>query len=266
MPHEIARVAGQYMNVNSYVIRGPQGAVVVDGQLCSDDGERVRQAVEATGLPLAGVVLTHGHPDHYAAIASFAPPDCPIVASRGVDRVIRRDDAAKDEIVGPMMGEQWPVNRPFPNTLVDSAEIIELGGVRLTVTEVGPAESDCDSYWQMDDDTIFTGDLCYSAQHAYLADGHAEMWLEVLAGLRQRWPSSARLYPGHGTPGDVSLIDEQIAYVRTFLGTVDAHLDDDPQQREAAVASALRPHVQDESLQFLALLSVEPLTTVRRRR
>lgn len=35
------------MNVNSYVIRGPEGAVVVDGQLCRDDGERVRQAVAA---------------------------------------------------------------------------------------------------------------------------------------------------------------------------------------------------------------------------
>jgi glyoxylase-like metal-dependent hydrolase (beta-lactamase superfamily II) len=264
MTLEIIRVAGQHMNVNSCVIRGPDGAVVVDGQLCRDDGERVRQAVAATGLPLAGVVLTHGHPDHYAAISSFASPDTPIVATHGVDAVIRRDDAVKDGIVGPMIGEQWPADRPFPNRIVDSGETVELGGVRLTVTGVGPAESHCDSYWQLDEQTIFTGDLCYSAQHAYLADGHAETWLEMLNELGRRWPASATLYPGHGTPGGMPLLEEQVRYVRTFLGAVDEHLDDAPQDREREVASALRGCVQDESLLFLALLSVEPLAATRR--
>lgn len=253
------------MNVNSYVVRGPEGAVVVDGQLCRGDGERLRQAVAATGLPLAGVVLTHGHPDHYAAIASFARRDVPIVASRGVDGVIRRNDAEKDRVVGSMMGEQWPADRPFPNTVVDSSDTVELGGVRLTVTEVGPAESHCDCYWQLDDDTIFAGDLCYSAQHAYLADRHADEWLQALAELGRRWPGTAKLYPGHGLPGDVSLLDAQARYVKTFLGAVDAHLDDGPQGRGKAVASALGECVQDESLLFLAMLSVEPLAAMRRR-
>lgn len=262
---EIARVAGQLMNVNSYVIRGPEGAVVVDGQLCRGDGERVRETVAATGLPLAGVVLTHGHPDHYAAIASFAPSDIPIVASRGVDEVIRRDDAEKSAIVGPMMGDRWPADRPFPNTVVDGGDTVELGGVRLTVTEVGPAESHCDSYWQLDDDTIFVGDLCYAAQHAYLADGHAEEWLVALAELGERWPGTATLYPGHGMLGNVSLLDDQAQYVKTFLRAVDAHLDDGPEERREAVASVLGASLQDDSLLFLALLSIEPLAATRRR-
>lgn len=187
------------------------------------------------------------------------------MASRGVDKVIRRDDAVKDAIVGPMMGEQWPAERPFPNMVVDSGATVELGGVRLTVTEVGPAESHCDSYWQLDEETIFTGDLCYAAQHAYLADGHAEKWLELLAELGRRWPSGPTLYPGHGSPGDMSLLDDQVRYVRTFLDAVDAHLDDSPEEREKAVGSALRGCVQDESLLFLALLSVEPLAAARQR-
>lgn len=60
------------MNVNSYVIRGPEGAVVVDGQLCRDDGERVRQAVAAIGLPLAAATplcVVHGRTDDYCSPA-----------------------------------------------------------------------------------------------------------------------------------------------------------------------------------------------------
>jgi glyoxylase-like metal-dependent hydrolase (beta-lactamase superfamily II) len=264
MDIDITRIVGQHMNVNSYVLRGPEGAVVVDGQLCRDDGDRVRQAVEATGLPLAGVLLTHGHPDHYAAIATFAPAGTPVVATRGVDEVIRRDDEEKDRVVGPMMGQQWPQNRPFPSSVVDSGATVDLGGLRFTVTEVGPAESHCDSYWQLDDDVIFPGDLCCPGQHAYFADGHAEQWLDVLAELGQRWPQSAILYPGHGEPGDLSLLDDQAAYVRAFVGAVDRHLGGTAQDRQRAVTAALSDEVRDDSLLFLAQLSIEPLAATRR--
>lgn len=90
-------------------------------------------------------------------------------------------------------------------------------------------------------------------------------WLQALAELGEHWPGTATLYPGHGRPGDVSLLDDQVQYVKTFLGAVDAHLDDDPEERGKAVASALGGRVQDESLLFLALLSVEPLAAARQR-
>lgn len=246
------------MNVNSYVVHGPTGVVVVDGQLCRDDGEQVRRAVADTGLPLTGVLLTHGHPDHYAAVGTFAPPDVPVVATRGVDAVIRRDDAEKDAVVGPMMGDQWPSHRPFPTRVVDSGETVELAGLTLTVTEVGPAESHCDSYWQLDDRTLFVGDLCYAAQHAYLADGHARRWLEVLTALEGRWPHDAVLHPGHGPVGGTELLARQAAYVEAFLRAVERHAGDDADERERAVLAAVGEHVQDDSLLFLTRLSIPP--------
>jgi glyoxylase-like metal-dependent hydrolase (beta-lactamase superfamily II) len=46
---------------------------------------------------LAGLAITHPHPDHYAGLAQIlGDREVPIVATREVDAVIRRDDATKE--------------------------------------------------------------------------------------------------------------------------------------------------------------------------
>jgi glyoxylase-like metal-dependent hydrolase (beta-lactamase superfamily II) len=116
MAYRIDRIEGRIMPVNSFVIHGPDGLVVVDGMLTVSDAALVRQAIDDAGRTLAGVVITHPHPDHYAGLWHLiGDNEVPIVATRGVDEVIRRDDATKNDIVGPMMGAEWPTTRLFPN-------------------------------------------------------------------------------------------------------------------------------------------------------
>jgi glyoxylase-like metal-dependent hydrolase (beta-lactamase superfamily II) len=62
------RIEGGIMPVNSFVIHGPDGLVVVDGMLTVSDAALVRQAIDDAGRSLAGVVITHPHPDHYAGL------------------------------------------------------------------------------------------------------------------------------------------------------------------------------------------------------
>jgi glyoxylase-like metal-dependent hydrolase (beta-lactamase superfamily II) len=58
----IERVEGEQMLVNSYLVHGPEGLVVVDG-LTISDARKVRALIDAAGRPLAGVLVTHPHPD-----------------------------------------------------------------------------------------------------------------------------------------------------------------------------------------------------------
>jgi glyoxylase-like metal-dependent hydrolase (beta-lactamase superfamily II) len=121
MSFRIDRIAGQVMTVNSFVVHGPDGLVVVDGMLTTSDAALVRQAIDDADVPLAGVVITHPHPDHYAGLTHIVGDDeLPIIATSEVAAVIRRDDATKDAIVGPMMGQDWPTRRLFPNHTVGS--------------------------------------------------------------------------------------------------------------------------------------------------
>src|SRR5262249_23526920 len=120
MTPRIERIEGTVMAVNSYLVHGPGGIVVVDGQLTVSDAQTVRSAIERTGKDLAGILITHPHPDHYAGAGLIAPPAVPVLATAAVAGIIRRDDALKDGIVGLMMGEQWPT-RPTPSSTPGTA-------------------------------------------------------------------------------------------------------------------------------------------------
>ena len=261
---EITRIEGDVMKVNAYVVQGPRGAVVVDGMLTVSDGRKVHAALDASGSELAGVVITHPHPDHYAGLGHIlGDRDVPIVATADVDAVIRRDDQTKDAIVGPMMGTEWPGTRRFPNQIVADGGSISLGGLELRVRSLGPGESCADTIWELDDATVFAGDLAYNDTHAYLADGQWRHWLETLERLEHELRAAATLYVGHGPPGDRELLARQRRYVNTFVDAVRRHPEAVAAGDHAPVLDELRRVVPSEDLLFLADLSVDAvLSTV----
>jgi glyoxylase-like metal-dependent hydrolase (beta-lactamase superfamily II) len=224
--YPIDRIQGQVMPVNSFLIHGPDGIVVIDGMLTISDARLVRHAIAENGRPLAGVVITHPHPDHYAGAAEIVGDhDVPIVATAAVDRVIRRDDELKNTIVGPMMGDEWPTSREFPNQTVAPDSSVRLGGIELAVTELGPGESEVDTIWRLDGPTLFAGDVVYSGMHAYLADGHWREWLALLSRLEEELPNDAVLYVGHGERGTKTLIANQRRYIDTFVDAITSNAD-----------------------------------------
>ncbi len=251
------------MAVNSYLIHGPDGIIVVDGQLTVSDALAVRNAVEGTGQALAGILITHPHPDHYAAAGVIAPPAVPVLATAAVADIIRRDDALKDTIVGPMMGEQWPTRRRFPDQIVEPGSIVSLAGVQLAVRDTGPGESHADSVWSTGN-RWFVGDLLCPHLDAYLADGHYRAWLASLERLRTDAPADAVFYPGHGAPANRYGVAAQRAYIDTFVDAVGHSLSLGADQRRGQVLTRMRPLVSDHRLQFLMELSIEPVAAAMR--
>ncbi len=248
------------MAVNSYLVEGPEGVVVVDAQLTVADAAMVRHAVDGREQPLAGVLITHPHPDHYAGLATITRGlDVPVLTTAAVDRIIRRDDALKDEIVGPMMGEQWPTQRSFPTQTVPHGGAVELGGLAFTVRDLGVGESHADSVWSLDDATLFVGDIAYNDMHAYLADGHYGSWIDRLDELHDTLADDAVLHVGHGIPGGKDLLVKQRRYVEAFVEAVRDAADLDEEARAEAVSGAMRDLVPHDNLLFLMQLSIEPV-------
>jgi glyoxylase-like metal-dependent hydrolase (beta-lactamase superfamily II) len=259
MTGHIDRIEGRVMPVNAFLVHGADGVVVVDGMLTVSDAALVRQAIDDSGQPLVGVVVTHPHPDHYAGLAHLVgPDDVAIVATNAVDAIIRRDDRLKDEVVGPMMGDEWPTRRVFPNRTVNDGDDVRLGGLTLSVRAVGPGESHADSLWQLDAGTIFAGDIAYNGMHAYLADGRWRDWLATLDRLEAELADDVTLYVGHGPPGGKDLLAGQRRYIETFVDAVEAHAEAIGQGDHSGVTEAMKRVLPTDSLLFLMDLSIEP--------
>jgi glyoxylase-like metal-dependent hydrolase (beta-lactamase superfamily II) len=249
--------------VNAYIIESPSGCVVVDSTLTVSDGRALRARVEQIGKPMLGVVITHTHPDHYGGLVELVRSDgVPVFATEGVKSGIQRDDAAKEEILRPMIGDEWARERAFPNQIVSDQQIVRLGEISLRVTDIGPGESPHDSIWSLESDEgrqVFSADIAYDRKHCYLADGFHQEWLANIERARRELPLGVTLHPGHGLPCGTEVLDWQEGYITTFLEAVRGADWSDAEAARGAVVSRMTDYLPTSELRFLMELSIDPV-------
>jgi glyoxylase-like metal-dependent hydrolase (beta-lactamase superfamily II) len=248
--------------VNAYLVETESSVVAIDSLLTVSESRAMRAGLDQLGKPLRAVLLTHSHPDHYGGLTELvAADDVPIIAPQGVIDTITRDDAAKEQILRPMFGDEWATNRTFPNTPIRDGDSLTVDEAVFTVIDLGPSESPHDSPWVLGDEEriVFLGDQIYDQRHCFLADGFYEQWLANIETLRERFPSDAVLYLGHGGPVGRAAWDRQRRYIETFLEAVRNADWSSPEQAHAAVVAEMKRLLPSDELLFLMELSIEPV-------
>src|SRR5215813_14590163 len=135
---------------NAYLVETSAHLVAVDSTLLESTSKALRLQAVKLGKPLRAVLLTHGHPDHYNGVTNLVGRNgVPVVATAGVARVIREEDAAKEQLWKPVFGGEWPTRRTFPNRIVQDGEVLTFDDLTFEVHDLGPGESHSDSIWIM---------------------------------------------------------------------------------------------------------------------
>jgi glyoxylase-like metal-dependent hydrolase (beta-lactamase superfamily II) len=218
-----AHMAGEMgARSNAYLVETEHGVIAVDALLTVSEARALRSTLDALGKPLLAVLLTHGHPDHYGGLGVLiGQADVPVAATRAVDQALRADRAGKEERLRAALGDEWPGTPVYPNRLLTDGDSLAVDGLTCTVHDLGPGESNADSYWTVRPGAaVFVGDVALNQVHAYLVDGHSGPWLASLARLETALPAEAVLYPGHGAAGGLDLLAWQRGYVETYREAV----------------------------------------------
>ena len=155
----------------------PSEAWVVD----PSEATPVRAALEAAGLRLAGILLTHHHPDHVGGIESLVDgADNPALIVAGHARDRGRIPRMNVELEAP--SHAW-VRAPF-----------DLLGLPVEARHI-PGHTLAAIAWKIGDE-VFTGDTLFAGGCGRLFEGTPAMMFDSLQSLCAL-PETTRLWFGH---------------------------------------------------------------------
>jgi glyoxylase-like metal-dependent hydrolase (beta-lactamase superfamily II) len=259
------RAAESGLNVNSYLVEGESGVVVVDTNLLVSDIEALCARLRALKKPLLAILVTHAHPDHFNGVLGLVRErEVPVYATARVGRVIEEVADAKRAQWSPVYGDEWPAETYYPNSLLDDGGQVQLDELSFTAHDVGPAESHADSYLVLAANgsapIAFTGDLAFHRTHSYTADGHTGAWLAALDVLEAELAGIGALYPGHGDPAGPGLLAAQRRYLLYYRELIWRLSEGEPQLSEVAkseLTAALQAFLPDAPLTWMIGLGAD---------
>jgi glyoxylase-like metal-dependent hydrolase (beta-lactamase superfamily II) len=212
--------------VNSFLLEGAESVVIIDAQFLVSSAKALREKLDGIGKPLAALIVTHPHPDHYngAAVLLEGRQDVPVLATVATDEGIRATAEAKRQFWTPQYGADYPQTFVYPNRIVATGETIAFGDISLTFDDIGPGEASnivllhsAASY------ELFASDLVYSACHPWLAEERSDLWLAQLDSAKSRYADVRTVHAGHGPSGTLSLLEAQIDYIESFRAVIGDH-------------------------------------------
>ncbi|MCK8046661.1 MBL fold metallo-hydrolase [Shewanella sp. 1CM18E] len=226
---------GETATVNSYLFSNGKSLIVMDVQRSSIEAEKLAKVIQAKGLPLTHILISHGHPDHYIGMNLLMQtfPDVKVV--------VANEDIKKD-IIGFstwMESVGWLENEPalkpksaknpdgfdYENniTLITGDSLAFKGGGELKLdTHYLPAEANHVTTIYIDDlNALFTSDLGYNKVHLWMGQGvtneHIQNWKAQLLAFNKTYnDSDLVIYPGHGDATSNQLFTEMIGYIEYF--------------------------------------------------
>src|SRR5436189_1653234 len=178
---------------NCHVARrgGAKRGVIFDP---GDEAERILEAVEALGIEVDAILLTHCHFDHIGAVAPVAkatgaPVHCP-------------------EIEVPVLADimsyvPWPGFGPFESYDADETvagdERLSLAGLEIDVRFTPGHSPGHVTYSIPDEQALFSGDVLFkgSVGRTDLPGGDWGILLESIRALVEGFPPETVVYPGH---------------------------------------------------------------------
>jgi hydroxyacylglutathione hydrolase len=178
---------------NTYLFRrdGSERALIVDP---GDEADKLLAAIDALGVKLDGILLTHTHFDHVGAVAPVAratgaPVWCPVLEVPVLADIMRY--------------VPWPGLGPYESYEADhtvaGGETLELAGMEIEVLFTPGHSPGHVTYRVADEQAIFSGDVLFAGSigRTDLPGGDTATLMRTLGELLDLLPDETTVYPGH---------------------------------------------------------------------
>lgn len=198
-PIQHANPANRGYMINSAVIVGDRGVILVDSGGSAEVGRHIASAVRGiTDKPVTHVVNTHFHGDHYLGNVAF--PDATIISSETCREMVRQTGGEWLALMRQSVGDSLPGTQPVPARVTypdGSRTRTRIHGVPLVfwVPKASHTAGDLMVYLP-EEKVLVAGDVLVNGVVPTLQDGFLKNWIGTLREIEAL--GAAHFVPGHG--------------------------------------------------------------------
>ena len=162
----------------------------------------IKSFIEANGLKVKYIIITHGHGDHIGALRELKDYTGAVVCIHSED-----NDMLKSSRMN-FSAEMGCPTEMTADRLVEDGDILELGSTKLNIIHTpGHSRGGVCIY---SEGTLFSGDTLFACSigRTDLAGGSFEEIISSIKGKLLTLPEETAVYPGHG-PSSTILIEKK---------------------------------------------------------
>jgi len=179
---------------NCYLVRpkGGAAAILIDP---GDEAERLLEAIDALGVTIEAILLTHTHFDHVGAVAELARATGAPVYCPTLEREVLADIDASVRPLGLSGFESYDADE-----LLAGGEHLELAGLEIDVHFTPGHSPGHLTYALPGHEALLVGDVLFrgSVGRVDLPGGDWTTLFDSIASLIDAYPPQTLVFPGHG--------------------------------------------------------------------
>lgn len=202
--------------VTTQIVEGPSKLIVFDGQALTPYAQDVATYIQRIGKPVDRIILSHGHPDHWAGLEALLArlPETPVYALADVTGFVR---TAGEQMLGNLrrkFADKVASQVVLPSRVLE-AGTQTLDGIRFDFRELLDGEANIQLVALMPDQKVVLAfDLVFApGEHVFTVQPTFDHWIGILDTLKAT-DGYDTIMIGHGRPTDRSAYDATIAYLR----------------------------------------------------
>jgi len=208
--------------VNSTVIIGDRGVILVDTGATDEVGSHIAKAVaKITSKPVTHIINTHHHGDHHLGNITFKGAE--VLSSEQCRALVEKTGDEWVALMEDMIGRKFPNTKPVLATATfksESRNDRSLQGVRIMLWVPRGSHTPGDMMVYLPDDKVLIGgDILVNTTIPNMRDANIRNWVGTLKEIQAL--DAKVIVPGHGPlmkPTDVAKLHDLMA---TFYAGVE---------------------------------------------
>lgn len=227
-PTELPNKTNRGYMVNTALIIGEKGAILVDTGFSTEIGKHIKQAVAAiTDKPVTHIINTHDHGDHSLGNAAFQ--NSVIISSARCKTAMKTTSYEWMDLLKNITGQAQPDTHPVLPTQTypeNTKSSLTIHGVNLVIWVPHGSHTTNDLMVYLPDDKVLVaGDILTNTVMPSFRDASVKNWIATLDEITKMNLTS--IVPGHGPLMSISEVKELKTEMSKFYAAIETGYNND---------------------------------------